>query len=419
MLIQRDIRLGIQNLRRHGLRSLLTMLGMVFGVGSVIAMLAVGEGASREALERIRRLGSTNILASSVKPAEDESGARQDSHMSVFGLTYDDHRRILETLPAVRRAVPVKTVRKTARLGTEAMDVRLVGTTPDWFALVKRPLVAGRLLLDQDLAGRANVVVLAEPVARRLAPGQPLLGTYLRLGEGVFEVVGVLGAEAETGGGIESPQSGQDVYLPISTLKERSGDITVRRAAGSRIRERVELQQILVEVTSQEEVDATAAAMGAALARFHPRPDFRLQVPLALLREAEATKRTFNIVLGSIAAISLVVGGIGIMNIMLASVTERTREIGIRRAVGAKRRHIVSQFLVETAVLSTTGGLLGVALGFLIPWIISRLTGLTTAVTWTSLVLSLGISIGVGLVFGLYPARRAADLDPMAALRHD
>jgi putative ABC transport system permease protein len=174
-----------------------------------------------------------------------------------------------------------------------------------------------------------------------------------------------------------------------------------------------------VQVNETEKVEATARGIETMLNRFHKNKDYRLQVPLALLRQAEATKRTFNIVLGSIAAISLLVGGIGIMNIMLASVTERTREIGIRRAIGAKRKQIIGQFLIETVVLSMAGGLLGIGLGFFIPWLITRIAGMPTEVTTISLVLSLGISMAIGIIFGLYPARRAAQLDPIQALRHE
>ncbi|MGM0682146.1 MAG: ABC transporter permease, partial [Thermodesulfobacteriota bacterium] len=165
--------------------------------------------------------------------------------------------------------------------------------------------------------------------------------------------------------------------------------------------------------------ESTAMAIEAMLNRFHKKKDYQISVPLALLRQAEATKRTFNIVLGSIAGISLLVGGIGIMNIMLASVTERTREIGIRRAIGAKRRQIIRQFLIETVVLSTTGGILGIAIGLFIPWMITFTVGMPTVVTPVSLILALGISMTVGIIFGLYPAVRAARLDPIIALRHE
>jgi putative ABC transport system permease protein len=210
-----------------------------------------------------------------------------------------------------------------------------------------------------------------------------------------------------------------DAYIPLNVARERYGDMTVRRAAGSQDREFVELHQILVQVEFEEEVESAASAVEAVLKRFHKRNDYRISVPLALLREAEATKRTFNIVLGSIAGISLLVGGIGIMNIMLASVTERTREIGIRRAIGAKRRQIVGQFLIETVVLSTIGGLIGICVGVLLPWLITTFTEMTTIVPAYGIVLSLGISVGVGVIFGLYPAVRAARLDPIVALRHE
>jgi putative ABC transport system permease protein len=189
--------------------------------------------------------------------------------------------------------------------------------------------------------------------------------------------------------------------------------------AGSRIREKVELHQLIVEVDATEHVEQVAAGLDRLLSLFHPKGDFRTSVPLALLRQAEATKRTFNIVLGSIAGISLLVGGIGIMNIMLASVTERTREIGIRRAIGAKRRQIIGQFLIETVVLSMLGGVIGIGLGLFIPWLITRFAQMPTVITAYSLLLSVGISMTVGIVFGLYPAVRAANLDPIVALRHE
>jgi len=226
-------------------------------------------------------------------------------------------------------------------------------------------------------------------------------------------------SESGFGGDIQTPDQDVDAYIPLEVARERFGDIFTRRAAGARIRELVELHQIIAEVATLEEVESAAAGIEALLKRFHRKDDYRVSVPLALLRQAEATKRTFNIVLGSIAAISLLVGGIGIMNIMLASVTERTREIGIRRAIGAKRKQIVGQFLIETVVLSTTGGLIGIGIGLLVPWLITSFAGMPTVVKPWSLVLSLGISMTVGILFGIYPAFRAAELDPIEALRHE
>ena len=218
---------------------------------------------------------------------------------------------------------------------------------------------------------------------------------------------------------MQTPDQETDAYIPLNVALAQFGDISIRITAGTHEREMVELHMILVETHSIDEVEKTAAAVETMLRTFHRKEDYKVNVPLALLRQAENTKRTFNIVLGSIAGISLLVGGIGIMNIMLASVTERTREIGIRRAIGAKRRHIVGQFLIETMVLSMIGGLGGIALGVAIPWFISKVSGMPTIVPTYGIVLSIGISLGIGLIFGIYPARRAANLDPITALRHE
>ncbi len=415
----REIQQGVLNLLLHKLQSFLTMLGVVFGVGSVVAMLAVGEGASHEALERIRKLGSNNIIVQSVKPVEEESGRNARARLSIYGLTYEDFDRIAETLPHVRRAVPVKLLRKEGQLDDRTMDLRLVGTTPAWFDLVRRPVLAGRTLSAIDLETHADVVVLTEHGARRLLATRETIGQPLRLGGAFFEVVGIVQNESSQGGSIQTPDSEVDAYIPLSLARGRFGDLTVILAAGSRIREKVELHQVIVEAESTEQVENTATAIEHMLERFHDRVDYRMSIPLALLRQAEATRRTFSIVLGSIAGISLLVGGIGIMNIMLASVTERTREIGIRRAIGAKRRQIIRQFLMETVVLSSLGGLVGMCLGLLIPLLITHFAGMPTIVTPLSLLLSLGISMGVGIIFGLYPAARAAALDPIVALRHE
>ena len=417
----RNARLGLKNLLLHKLRSLLTMLGVMFGVGSVIAMLAVGEGASRQVLDQIRRLGSNNIMLYAQKPPDDarSGGSSSRSAMSMYGLLYEDERRIRETFASVVRTVPAKAMRKEGRLGEQALDLRLVGTVPEWFDLVRRPMLAGRPLLAADIENRGSVVVLTEFGARRLLAGRNTIGQALQIGGNAFEVVGIVQGESVEGGGIQTPDLETDAYIPLPVARERFGDIFSERRSGTMIRESVELHQILVEVRSTEEVEATAAGIEAMLARFHKKVDYRISVPFALLRQAEATKRTFTVVLGAIAGISLLVGGIGIMNIMLASVTERTREIGIRRAVGAKRRQIIGQFLVETLVLSMAGGLIGTALGVVIPKIISRLTQMPTVVTLWSLLLAVGISMAVGIVFGIYPAYRAAHLDPIEALRHE
>jgi putative ABC transport system permease protein len=418
--IYRNIRLGIKTLTLHKLRSLLTMLGVVFGVASVVAMLAVGEGASRQALDEIRKLGSTNIIMTSIKPVEDQSERTSSPFaLNAYGLLYEDQRRAEASFKTIRRTVPVKIVRKEGRLHDRKLDMRIVGTTPAWFDLVRREVLAGRTINPRDSERHASVVVLTEYGARRLLATEQSIGGTLRIGGEYYEVIGIVRSESGEGGALQTPDQQIDAYIPIDVARERYGDVTTIISSGSMLREEVELHQLIVEVDSLEHVEATAAGLERMLKRFHPKVDYRISVPLALLRQAEATKRTFNIVLGSIAGISLLVGGIGIMNIMLASVTERTREIGIRRAIGAKRAQIIMQFLIETVVLSTSGGILGVAIGLAIPWLITWIAGMPTVVTAYSLLLAVGISVSVGMVFGLYPARHAANLDPIEALRHE
>ncbi|MDD5326273.1 MAG: ABC transporter permease [Phycisphaerae bacterium] len=417
--LARNVLLGIEDLLLHKLRSFLTTLGIVFGVGSVVAMLSVGEGASKEAMDQIRKLGSNNIIINSVKSVEEESTSTTHSHMSIYGLTYDDYARVTETFKTIRRTAPVKLIRKEGRLGERALELRIVGTTPVWFELVQRPIIAGRVLMASDDNEHAPAAVLTEFGARKLLAAENTIGQTLRIGSDRFEVVGIVKSESGQAGNIQIPDQEVDVYIPINVATAYFGDVTSRRTSGGFEREMVELHQLIVQVDSIENVEPVANGIENMLSRFHKKKDYLVSVPLALLRQAEATKRTFNIVLGSIAGISLLVGGIGIMNIMLASVTERTREIGIRRAIGAKRKQIISQFLIETVVLSIMGGLIGIGLGVLVPVLITYFAGMPTVVTLKSIVLPLVISFAVGIIFGLYPAVRAAKVDPIVALRHE
>jgi putative ABC transport system permease protein len=417
--IVRNIALGIENLLLHKLRSFLTMLGVVFGVGSVVAMLSVGEGASQEALAQIRRLGSDNIIISSVKSAQEQATSTQRSNMSIYGLTYEDYRRISESFENIRKAAPAKLLRKESRLRERSMELRVVGATPEWFHLVPRDLVAGRVILQPDQDKRSPVAVLTEFGARKLLATEGAVGQTLRIGGDEFEVIGIIQSESGQAGSIQVPDQEIDVYIPLEVAQRYFGDIFTKRTAGSQEREKVELHQIIVQVDDPKNAEAVAAGIERMLEQFHRKKDYAISVPLALLKQAEATKRTFNIVLGSIAGISLLVGGIGIMNIMLAAVTERTREIGIRRAIGAKRRQIIYQFLIETVVLSTAGGLIGLGIGVLIPMLITHFSGMATVVTLNGILLPLVISMSIGILFGLYPAMNAAKVDPIVALRHE
>jgi len=417
----RDVQLGIKSLLLHKLRSMLTMLGVVFGVGCVVAMLSIGEGASRSALERFRLLGTNNIILTSVKPAAEETaaGAGGSQWVSIYGLKYDHVLRLSEQFPTIDHVVPARHVPQDSRLGARQIELRVVGTTPDWFKLVERDMIAGRPLTWEDMEEHAGVCVLTTHGAERLLATEHVIGQSLIIGGRAFVVVGIVEPAAATGATFELPDTRADAYIPLTTCRERFGEMIIRRSAGTQIRDLVELHQIIVQVNDIEQVRATADAIEFMLQHFHDKQDYDISVPLALLEEERQQRRIWTFTLGSVAAISLIVGGIGIMNIMLATVTERTREIGIRRAIGARKRQIISQFMIETVVLSGVGGIVGVGIGPLLALSITFFSDIPTIVPMYALVLSLGISMIVGILSGLYPAIRAANLDPIVALRHE
>ncbi|MCZ6597378.1 MAG: ABC transporter permease [Planctomycetota bacterium] len=420
-LLLRSLRLGVSSLLLHKLRSILTTLGVLFGTSSVIAMLAIGEGASEEAQEQIRQLGSQNVILRSVKPPEDPNQGGRTSRVLSYGLTELDLQRVEETFPAVVRTVPVRELSQEVRAGHRVLSPRVLATRPIYRELTGRMVYEGRFISSEDERRKKNVCVLGTEVARFLFPFQSCLGEIVKIGGNYFTVIGTLAPRVPLSD--DPADAGSDVtaevFIPLETAKHWYGILQVKVRAGSTDMEEVQLHEIIAEVDAPENVILVASAAREMLKRNHKLDDYEVVVPLELLARAEETKRIFNIVLGSIAGISLLVGGIGIMNVMLATVTERTREIGIRRALGAKRRHIITQFLVETVVLSVGGGLLGVALGIAIPTVVERMADLRTIVTPGAPILAFAISAAIGVVFGIYPAWRAANMDPVEALRHE
>jgi len=423
--LRRTLRLAVKNLWSHRLRSLLTVLGIVFGVCSVIAMLAIGEGASFEAQEQIKNLGSQNVILRSVKPPEEQKVSDKGSQNYVlqYGLTYADLKRLKSTIPGVSILVPARIMREYVWNISKRVDCDISATVPWYPEMRNHRLVAGRFFTEVDMDACSSVCVIGAEMVHVLFPMDTPIGRDVRVGEQYYRVIGVMEPRSKSpqpdGVKRDSQSAAYQMFIPLETAKSRYGEVLAKQRSGSFEAERVELHEVTVKVAQREQVVAVADAIKSLLQRHHKKRDYDVVVPLELLRRAERTKQIFNIVLGSIAAISLLVGGIGIMNIMLATVTERTREIGIRRALGATRRDIVTQFLVEAVLLSGAGGLFGVFLGIAVPLLVTWFAGMKTIITFWSPVIAFTISGMVGIVFGLYPARRAAEMDPVEALRHE
>ena len=415
-----EIVTGFKTLWMHRFRSLLTILGIVFGVGSVVAMLAIGEGASEQTLAQIKELGSTNIIVYSDDSSLSVSQGEGVARFPIYGISYLDAERLKGSFEGIRDFVAIKILKKKARLGRNQMSLRMMGVSQGWFNVVTRELVAGRTLNKEDhVEGRA-VCVLTEFAARQLLAGTSGIGEKIYIGDHLFEVIGIIASGANSAASsMKSLDQMNDVYVPLETARMVYGDIYFDRSSSKMDRSMIELHQVILQMSDPVLVPSAAAVVRRTMEMEHQQQDYQISVPLELLKQAEQTKRTFNVVLGSIAGISLLVGGIGIMNIMLASVTERTREIGIRRAIGASRQVVIRQFLIEAIILTVTGGFIGIGFGIVVPLAVEVFAGMPTRVPLYSIVLSLGISVLIGVLFGLYPAWKASQLDPIRALRHE
>ncbi|MEI6714185.1 MAG: ABC transporter permease [Verrucomicrobiota bacterium] len=430
--VLRTAHLGIKNLLLHPLRSLLTVLGIFIGVASVIWLLAIGEGISAKAQQQIAELGANNIILTTTPPPPQQSSARPKA----FGITEDDYARLAATIPSIGKAIPIRELPKRLfAYGTEQYYGRLVGCTPDYLALHKMSISRGHFVTAADVTQGNKVCVLAPDVASELFGYEDPIGRAIHIGADYYTVIGIMeqkGAVGEIPGARAKQEFTRDVYIPISTMWNRFSDFYAHTESGTPI-----ATQVTLSLHDAKEVLDTAEVVRQTLRRTHQNEDYTIAVPLELLEQAKNTRLMFIAMMGLVAAISLVVGGIGIMNIMLATVTERTREIGIRRAIGAKRADITRQFLVETVVLSVVGGLTGAIGGLMcgpafsltmalvskaFPKAIAALPDVVRTmapiiVPW-SLPLAFGISVAIGIVFGIYPARRAAMMNPIEALRH-
>lgn len=432
--LQRNVALAIKSLWLHKLRSFLSVLGIIIGIASVISLMAFGEGSMQDALEDIKRQGATNIIIRSVKPPDDSATATR-TFVTTYGLTRRDLERFQTFGDAIVRIVPLRVLPTEARYLERLHNARVIATTPEYADIHRFELAVGRFLTETDDRERRNVCVLGSNVADKLFPFENPLGHSILMRSFEFQVVGVIRERMPTGGsgGSQAAEDfNDDVYIPLHTSFARFGDIISVRTSGSRINEKVQYTQITLTVADIDLVRPVGQAIKQILQEEHAfRRDWAVTIPLDRLEEAERAKNRFITLMAMIASISLLVGGIGIMNIMLATVTERTREIGIRRALGAKQRDIVLQFLVEAVVQTTLGGVLGVIIGlamvYVVPVVWSRLLEwgwfsggpLPAKVHVPIIFVSLGFSVLVGVGFGLYPAWRASRLDPIEALRHE
>ncbi|MEO8276479.1 MAG: ABC transporter permease [Thermoanaerobaculia bacterium] len=404
-------RFAIENLAAHKLRALLTMLGIVFGVGSVIAMLAIGTGAERQALEMIGRLGRDNLVLRARELKDDEL---TESRKRSIGLAWRDVFAIGSGLPGVRSVSPKVEIAPYQIYGASGSTrATLFGVGADYDRLVALELEEGRFLDDMDIRDHAQVAVIGPAVRRDLFGFEPALGATFKVNDVWLEVVGVLaasGVDTDAFEGVRLGPASSVVFVPVSTA-ERKFDRDPKASPFS---------EIVVQMNPGSDVRSSAAGLSSLMDRLHAgAPDYELVVPEALLAQSRRTQRLFKLVMGSIAGISLLVGGIGITNIMLASVLERTREIGLRRAVGAREIDIRRQFLIEAFAISLIGAAVGIVVGVALAASVATWAGWKTEVTVGSVALASLVALAVGVLSGFYPARRAAALDPIDALRYE
>jgi putative ABC transport system permease protein len=406
------MRMGLEGLSQHRLRSILTMLGVIFGVASVIAMLAIGEGAKREALKKFKALGVNNIIVRDKNLSDTELEEVCAKFSS--GLSIADADAIRDIVPSAVYVAPQTEHEIDAKRNDKSIKVTLIGVDNAYQTIFDAHLASGHFLTLDHHKRELRVCVLGADAARELFPIDEPLGKQVKLDDQWFEVVAVMASKAlftETVGELAARNLNQDIYIPLSSFLRR---FSKKKVLASQI------DQLTVQVTDSDRLlEASAVIRRILTRRHHNNEDFDIVVPFELLKQEEHERQIYNMVLGSIAAISLLVGGIGIMNIMLATVLERTREIGIRRALGAKQREIMSQFLIEAVGLSLIGGLVGVFLGVGMALFIDAIADFKTVISPLSVIASFGLSGIVGILSGTFPARRAARVNPIEALRYE
>ena len=410
-----ELRLGLENLRAHKMRSALTMLGMIFGVAAVVAMLSIGAGAKQEVMAFIEQLGVRNLIVEA-REAPDNQTLQKVRKLSA-GLSFQDVRIIQANLDGIDAASPRKRFTPSKLIPRPVGgDIPIVyGVTPAYQKIANLQVASGRFFDEAETTAAAPVAVVGEAAAATLFGVEDPVGQYLKVNEQWFRVIGVAGPQLTVQSdvaGIPAQDRNNIIYVPLYA--------SIFRLEDGQSAQKDEIDGIYLQMKPSADVPSAAALIRGVLDVAHRGAgDFTIVSPAELLAEQRRTQRIFEMVMVAIASISLLVGGIGIMNIMLASVLERTREIGVRRAIGARQRDVVRQFLIETTIISLSGGVIGILLGVGLSQLIGVLAGWSTIVTTTSIVLAFGVSVAIGIVFGLYPAVRASRLDPVKALHYE
>ncbi len=412
MQIEENMNVAMGGLLQHKFRSFLTMLGIIFGVAAVIAMLSIGEGAKRDAIAKYKELGVNNIIIRD----KDLSDSELEEARAKFsqGLSIADADAIKEIVPSVVEVAPQAEKDTEAKYEDKSGKATIIGITPAFNDILNYSAGKGIFINEDHYVRKLKVCVLGASIAKELFPFEDPVGKSVKLEDQWLEVIGVMRNKSlftETVGELASRDLNNDIYVPLTTFFNRF------------VREKElesEVKQITVKTESSKQLIETADIIGNLLNRRHfENDDYSIIIPYELLKQEEKERRIYNFLLGSIAAISLLVGGIGIMNIMLATVMERTREIGVRRAIGATKKDILTQFLTEAVAISVTGGLIGVFWGLTISFSISLVTDVNTSVTSYSVFIAFFFSVMVGITFGFLPAKRAAELKPVEALRYE
>ena len=414
------ILLAMHSLSVHLVRSGLTMLGIVFGVCSVSVMLAIQTGASKEAQEKLSVLGSNNVIMNSIEPAQETSGGRSGQGgltLKKFGIKNRDIKCIIDNVPGVVDYATVHNVKLRYYCAEDRNRLSLVmGVTPNYANILNLRISQGRFITSVDMLHKKPYCVITRTLARKAFKCLNPVGKTIRLKGQPFDIVGVIDYIPSKLGISEEDIP---IFIPKTTKEGKFGQININWYDGKMTSEDIQVNQLILQMKDESAVIEAAPIVRSIMEKNHDKLEYAIMIPLKLIQAKAAQQRIWDMIFFAIASISLIVGGIGIMNIMLASVTERTREIGVRRALGAKKRDIIVQFLVEAITMTTLGGLIGVVIGYFVPPLLKDVVNVTPIVSVPMLIGPFLMAVAVGIISGLYPAGRAAALDPIEALRHE